>query len=143
MTTDVEQADVIRQLIIDKGLGVDSLTDPWSVFTTSEPDTPDDCITVYGPPGRTLGKDIVGVDEYPGVQVRVRAQTYDTGRAKIIAIQKMLDAASYSKVTVASARYTVESVIREGPMIPLGRMQGGERRLFTLNCLPVINKLGA
>lgn len=77
--------DVVEMLEADSGLG---LTFNENLFVGLEPDSPDDCVTVFdypgGPPEVTLGND----SQYyrPSVQIRVRNSNYQVGKALIQAI---------------------------------------------------------
>ncbi len=59
-----------------------------SVFLGFMPDKPDDCIALFEYTGRP--PDLHWNGEYPGLQVRVRNESYLAGRAKIGEIAKLL-----------------------------------------------------
>lgn len=141
-------AQVLQQLLIDFGFGFDGTPvppPPWSCYATNEPDTPDDCITVYDTVGRTFGREnIIGdILEHYGLQFKVRSSTYDVGWLKARALSQLLDeAVRLNTVNVDSATYLVFSVNRTGPILPLGKdVPGSKRNLFTVNATAAIRSV--
>lgn len=135
-------AVVMQELLIASG----KCTAPeaggaWPVYSTTEPGAPDEAVTVYDTAGRDLGRNMVDPerDEHHGMQIRVRARTFDRGYAKIRDLAVYLDAVVHAVVTVVdlvgtvSSSYVVHDVIRTSDVAPLGAEQGGARQLFTFN----------
>lgn len=143
--TDSEAA-ILRQYSIDAGLGVlGGAAGDWPWFLGGEPETPDNCVTVYDTDGKDDGRamvtgDVVGPN---GVQVRVRSVNYPTGwtRANLIRDQYMLASSTHPypyrrTVTISGRSYVLETVVGIGNVIPLGKMIPNSRlNLFTLNVL--------
>lgn len=133
--------DVIRQLIVDMGWGVDYVDDAtdWASFEGTEPDLLDNCITVYD----TTGVDQMRVmvtgerQESHGFQVRVRSKTKSVGFAKVREIAVGFDSEVYlATVNVDSASYRVQSVKRNGEPLYIGYDSPNTKRfLHTLNCV--------
>jgi hypothetical protein len=55
-------ADIIRQLLIDLGVGLDVTATDWPAFSQKEPDSPDNVITVFD----TMGREV----RHPGTSTR-------------------------------------------------------------------------
>jgi hypothetical protein len=71
-------ADIIRQLLIDLGVGLGVTATDWPAFSQKEPDSPDNVITVFDTMGRDLGRtnpDMVRSERY-GIQVRDTRRGY-------------------------------------------------------------------
>ena len=86
-------AEIIRQLIIDLGFGVNSTTEDWSVFSYTEPNTPDNAITVYSTAGRKQGAFMVNgqTQMFSGIQVRIRGNDKRETFAKSSALANGFD----------------------------------------------------
>lgn len=136
-------ARIIRQLLIDLGLGSNGGT--WPVFYAMEPNAPDNCISVFDTTGTSDGRSMIDGELFghEGFQVRVRAQDHDTGWTKADAIQKGLaEDVSLETVTVASSRYTVYAVTRISDVLPLGRqVPQSMRSIFTINATLAVNQV--
>lgn len=139
-------ADVVRYMMIDLSLGtIPTAGGSWPINVSVEPDSPDNCITIYDTEGIQSGSEQVGgeVQEHHGFQVRVRSPTHAVGYAKARAIAQALDTlVAYETVTISSNTYRVESVSRRGDVLVLGKdMSNTKRDLFTINYLVSITKL--
>jgi len=86
-------AEIVRQLLVDLELGVNPPSAGWQAYSTSEPTSPDNVITVYDTAGRSHGRDSVINDrqEHHGIQVRVRSATFRDGWLKSNIIAQALD----------------------------------------------------
>lgn len=126
-------AKITRELLIQLGLGSDGGT--WPVYATSEPDTPDNAITVYNAAGRVQGTTNTDgeVQESHGVQVRVRSALEEAGYAKARAVAVALDAVDRDLVTIAGSQYDVQLFDRSGDVLSLGKDPSSSRKLFTIN----------
>ena len=136
----------MRWLIIAQGQG----TDPddaaaWPVFATSEPDNPDNCITVKNTAGRDSGRVMQDGERqvHYGFQVRVRSLTAKAGFAKASAIAINLDQNVYDvTITIDSNDYLVHSVTRTTDVLDIGKdVPGSKRSLHTLNGIVTINQV--
>lgn len=138
-------ARVLRQLLIDLGLGVQAAYaagvytgGAWPVFASGEPPTPDECLTVRGTLGTDFGYSQPGGEllQYHGFQVRVRAGSDETGYARASSILAALNEGGYPvAVTVESTPYCVGDAWTKG-VIPLGKeTPESKRSLFTINGL--------
>lgn len=138
-------AVILARLLIGQGLGTapDGTDTSWQVFETSEPDRPDECLTVFDTAGRDHGR--TSPDglrhEHEGVQVRVRSRTHDAGWAKAQAVALALDAVNHAVASVGASSYTVVAAVRTAPVLSLGADPASRRRLFTVNALLALTAL--
>ncbi len=132
-------ADVIAQLIVDQGWGVEYVDDntDWPVFASGEPDLPDACITVYDTTGVDQGRvQVTGErQESNGFQVRVRGKVHKVAFAKVREIAVGFDTDVYAAtVNLDGVAYRVHSVKRSGDPLFIGKdAPRSKRSLFTLN----------
>src|SRR5262245_28835704 len=136
-------AEVVRQLLIDSGLGGEPGGE-WPVFATNGPDLPDNAITVYDTAGTDDGRSMDGERwERGGIQVRVRSTTHTVGHPKSKAIALMMDQLSQQVVHVDTNAYKIWTIVRTSDVLPLGKEVAGagmpgdisRRNLFTVNAL--------
>jgi len=147
-------ADIVRQLLIAIGQGVDSTITPgpsvnvppdWSVFASTEPSIPDNCLTTYDTDGSADGR-IMLSGEAPyhyGFQVRIRSVDHPTGFTKANQVRNALAESVYmSTVTIGSASYTVHSITSLRQILAIGKDNPATKRsLFTLNAMLAIGFL--
>ena len=136
------QADIVAQLLIRDAVGVDPDVSPlgaWPVYVGGEPNTPDNCLTVYDTVGTDDGSFMVNGElfSHEGVQIRIRAKDHRTGWTKADSIQihlakEVLDDA----VTVSGTTYLIHNFSRISRVLVLGKdAPTSKRSLFTLNAL--------
>ena len=136
-------ADIVRYLLIASELGslpTDGIS--WPAYVSSEPDAPDNCITLYDTQGRTDGRiHFTGeVVDHPGVQVRVRSVDHKTGYVKAKSIHSVLSTKVLRTVTIASETYLVQTLTMQQAPLALGTERGiSERHIFTINLIVTIN----
>ena len=150
-------ADILRWLLVQQGSALLALsggtgtlvTDPtanqdWGVFIDSEPDSPDNCVTIYDTQGIDEGRTAIDRErqEHPGVQIRVRATTALAGYQKAQQIAVALDQIVNLNVTVAApnttATYVVPAVTRKNNVLRIGKdLPNSKRSLFTINAVLV------
>ena len=130
-------SDIIRQLLVDRGLGAYPPADPWPIYVVMEPDGPDDVITLSDMDGTDSGRTMNDGErqEHHGVMVRVRAFTHTDGYAKIRHIAVILDQEVYDAIVVIGVRtYKIHSVSRLGDVMVLGKETlVSKRSIFTVN----------
>lgn len=106
-------------------------TDDWSVFISSEPETPDRAVTIYETGGRTpsvaTGTSISPV-EYPDFQVRVRGRTYTETCNQLETIRGIIS--HKGGFTVGGAKYN--DMYETGNPLDLPRDENG-RYIRVLN----------
>ncbi len=148
-----EPAEVIAQMLVDLGVATDPESadpdDAWPAYSGTEPDGPDDCITVRGTTGQDMGSSMIDGHrwESEGFQIRVRTSphTKRAGFAKATAIGVALDERSAQRVVVLDGTtYTVSDVCGRSPVLQIGPEKATTRReLFTINCYAIIDIHGA
>jgi len=127
-------SEVLRQLLIDLGLGTSGTT--WTVYVNTMPETPDNCISVNDTEAvDTARAQATGVTtSVHGAQILVRGVTFATARAKVQAIHAALDESVLrTAVTVSTTNYVVQAVSRIGEGIPLGTDGVSKRHLHSIN----------
>lgn len=146
-------AEVVRQLLIDRGVAVagtyaaNTYTgQPWPAFASAEPDEPDECITVYDTTAQSDGRiAFTGeVAEHPGIQIRVRAKDHLTGQVRAELIRTSLAAVYDALVTISSTAFLVRSFYRFGGILAIGKDSPRTRRsLFTMNMMMALEQESA
>lgn len=118
-------AEDVRSIVATGGFG----TVGTDLFSNREPDSPDDCVTVYDT-GASKPSELSYTWEYPTVQVRVRAKrdAYTVGKGRVLQIMNLLHGFVGS---VGSVKYRLIQVVN-GP-VPLGEDERGRPR-WTFNC---------
>lgn len=145
---DHSPADILREVMVATlSLGTDPDDgDVWPVYASSEPDSPDNCITVFDTEGVKTGRLMVGgeVTEHHGIQIRVRSVDFPTGYAKARAIAVSLDEELYyDPVTMESSIYNVRCFNRTSGVLSLGKdVPNTKRNLFTINGLLSVRRTG-
>ena len=138
-------ADIMRRLLIAKSQG----TDPddglaWPIYATSEPDLPDNCLTVFNTQGRDGGrvKQTGERQEHYGFQVRVRSLRADAGFLKARAVAIALDQDVYDDaLTLDLTGYLVHSLTRTSEVMDIGKdVPGSKRSVYTINAVATINQ---
>jgi hypothetical protein len=136
-------ADIIRQLLIDLGVGLDVTATDWPAFSQKEPDSPDNVITVFDTMGRDLGRtnpDSVRSERY-GIQVRVRGGDIDATGVRARSIAMALDSVVRRPVVLEATLYLILSFVRSGPVLRLGiDAPSSGRWVFVINGLASLHK---
>lgn len=130
---------IIRQLLLNLGHGTE--TGDWTTYYTFQPDAPNNSLCVYGPVGRSGNRDMNSGEkqDFHGIQVRVRAESQDTGYLKAQQIQAALDQdVQRTGVVVSSVGYLIWNMSRSSGIISLGFDGQTRRRLWTMNYLATI-----
>ena len=160
-------ADISRWLLIAAGLGTDPTqslggapqyvpTQPWPIYNASEPNAPDNCLTIHDTMGHEYGRaQPTGEMFYhPGIQIRIRAQDWATGWAKADALRVALAMQFYqAEVTIpaiaADGSYTgpnkvyiVNNFNNISQVLPAGKDKPGSyRSIFTINACVVVREI--
>jgi len=133
-------AQVIAQLLVDLACGSSaSLTVGWPVFSTNEPDLPDNVITVYDTEGNQDGRFMITgeVRQHYGLQFRIRGTSHSIAHAKANTLKQILDQTVLrTAVALGGSTYLVQSVSRRSGPISIGKESPTSRRvIFTLNAV--------
>lgn len=138
--------EIIQQVLIDIGVG----TNPpdgaqWPVFAPTEPDSPDNCLTVQEYTGIETGNDALSGQVYVhyGIQVRIRAEDPTIGSIKAHAIFKAINEdVNAHAVSLGSNLYCVDSMTTAGTVNHLGLFRPEMRlELYTVNATTDIRRL--
>ena len=138
---------VLRSTLVHFSLATDPSSSPvgvWPCYVSNEPNTPDNCITIYDTAFTDDGRvNIDGELQYhEGLQIRVRSVDYLTGWQKMDAIRTAISmSVSYLVVAVEGENYLVICYAKIGNILPIGTEQTSKRQLFTLNLVSSVTKL--
>lgn len=137
------QAEIIAKVLISLGLGNVTTSSIWPIFSTNEPNVPDNCITVYDTAGLSDGRIMHGEATYhAGFMVRVRSKDHPTGWVKVEQIRQALAESVYDRtVLIGVTTYMVQSITRFGQSIPLGKDPDSKCSVFSLNATCVIQRV--
>jgi hypothetical protein len=133
-------ADILRRVFISMGLGSDPdeiPLDDWPIYSSGEPPSPDEVLTVKRTQGR--GGDRSQVDGsrtwHYGFQIRCRSGTSKIGQEKLENIAHSLNEDLYrAGVTIDSTSYCVHSVTLTSDVLDMGKESPASRRsLASLN----------
>lgn len=121
-----------------------NLVDGWAVRVSTEPEEPDDVITLFDTTpiiqGR-LHRSGKTVQQF-GIQIRLRSnQNYDVGYGKLMSISSALDQVKRQTVIIDGKTYLVHAFTHATGITPLREMETRQRLLFTLNLLTSIEEL--
>lgn len=144
-------ADIIRQLIVDLGLGDDENGDEWATFDNSDPPSPDEVIVVHDTEGRDHGRSHYDGRRHVhhGFLVRVRSLDHESGYKKSKEIAIAFDETVYdNEVAIpdltgtTESVYVVHSITRPNDIFVLGTEEtSSKRHRFSINCLATIRML--
>jgi hypothetical protein len=115
----------------------------WPVFVGSEPEEPDNVLTVYDTVGTHDGKEMFGGETYRhhGIQVRARGRNYADCYARLNRAQTLMSETAYrNQVVIDNATYLIESFSRlQGiTFIPKKPKDEDTRIRMSFNCLVVL-----
>lgn len=134
-------AEIVQILLTNDGLGVlPSVGGLWPTYRANEPDTPDNCVTVFETEGERQGRYMIGgayVRRF-GFNIRVRSHSYDTGYTKAKNITKHfeedIEYPRILQITSSTEYYEIGSVSTTSGPIPLGKsIEDSKRYLFSAN----------
>lgn len=133
-------ADVLAQALVDAGQLADSDTlQDWTARVGSEPDTPDNVVTLYDTVGKGNGRSMVGGQDFTlyGVQIRVRSRTHAAGWRRASDVGTWLGESLYQRqVTCGSVTYLIHCAASISEPTSLGKADPtSKRHLFTINLL--------
>lgn len=146
MTLTNSPADILRWLLVYLVQGTDPAdADAWPVYVSSEPNQPDNCITVYDTQGQDDGRSMRDGELYahPGFQVLVRSQDHVAGWQKATAIRTAL-AMEVLRLTLAvgPSTYLIQCISHIGQVLAIGKdAPSSKRSLFTVNGMVSVEQL--
>ena len=132
-------ADIVRQALVDAEYGVTptgATSDVWPIYCDSEPNKPDNCITVIDTTPRLQGRlqPTGETVEFPGIQVKIRAISHAVGWTKASAVSAGLDAIQLDTITISTSTYLLYAVNKISSAV-LGKEQESNRHVFTINAV--------
>ena len=139
---DDSPAEIVRQLLIDLGVGVGLAADgytplgAWPVYTDVEPTTPDNALTVYDTTPRSRARSMIDGEQVMGwgVQVRVRATDKPTGRDKAEAVRIAFNETVYHNAVYYNSHVYVVYTASRTNLLRLGLDGSASKRfLHTVN----------
>lgn len=141
-------ADITRRALILLGLGtLPTSNGIWPVSAESEPDAPDECVTVYTTVGKDHGRTMIDgeMQQHYGIQIRVRSRTPTVGWVKADTVATTIAARNQVydlTVVIESSVYLVHCFANIGDVLPLGKeAPTSKRNLFTINALLSVKQI--
>jgi hypothetical protein len=138
-------ADILRHALINLGVGPLPPTTPWPIFASSEPDVPDNCITVYDSLGNDDGRTMPNgtLQQHQGIQVRIRSLDHATGWTKSQQIRSILaEGIYYTGVLIGTTPYLIHSVNQIGNVLALGKeIPTSKRTIFVINAVISVRQI--
>ncbi len=134
-------ADILCQMLQDMGLVGLTGAGVWPAQVSSEPNTPDNTVTLTDTSGIPLGRKMTdgSVVELFGFQVRVRANSHTAAFAKAEEIRQALLKDVYRRgVLLGDSVYVVHAVSGMTNPVNLGTLPDSNRVVFVLNGLATI-----
>ncbi len=135
-------AKVVIAYLIDQALVAKPAAGAsWPCYYGDEPDTPDNCVTIYDTDGRLSGREHVGgeMQGSHGIQVRLRCGPSQilAGYQKLMAISQNFDTAvNRTLVPLGNDTYRIQSISRTSDILSLGREDtASARRIYVFNAL--------
>ena len=116
----------------------------WPIYCQSEPDEPDQTITVYTTEPQLDGQSMIDGEIYQHLafQVRVRSLSSNLAAAQAYLIEHQFSENCYY-VSVpnpeATAVYTVQAIVKKGGPIPIGKeLPTSERSVWVYNAIAAL-----
>ena len=118
-------------------LTVPTDSEDWPLYVGSMPETPHDCAAIFDTAGIVDAREFDGtIAQRFGFTIQFRAETYNDGWVKALAVGDYLATVHNADVTVVVTDFEVESVTQEGTVLAIGVEPGTTRRsMFTYNGL--------
>ena len=151
-------ADVFRWLLVQMNLGSDPTLwetgkgQDWPVQESTEPDQPDNCITVYDTTPRRDARMMTTGETYYhwGMQIRIRAQFKPYAAAKVHRMKVFLDQGVDQATVVVpatdaypySAQYLVPACSSNEPIYLGSDSPRTKRYVYTLNVTAPVLRIG-
>lgn len=139
-------ADIVRYILIGKTLAtLPTDASAWPSYVSKEPDTPDNCITIFDTEDVLEGRFMTSgqKQQHEGFQIRIRSVNYSTGHSKCRSIVNTLDTDVLRyDLTIDSIPYRIQSITRLSGILHLGdESPSSKRQLFTINGSISVRKL--
>lgn len=138
-------ADIVRRALIADGAGTAPESgQAWPVFSSKEPNTPDQVITVYNTAGFSDGRFMVDGELFyhPGVQVRVRSLTSPLGATKAESLRNFMARLHNESITLGGTPYTLFCLGKITEVRELGdESPTSKRQIFTIEAVAALRRV--
>jgi hypothetical protein len=132
-------ADIVRQLLINLGVGGDPDVDPlpdWPVYEDKEPTSPDEVITVYDTTPKSDGRSMVDGETWLhyGLQIRVRGVDKPSAYAKTESVRRSINEQIVMAVVNMNGTHYLVPAICNTNMVRVGQQSPATKRfIYTIN----------
>jgi hypothetical protein len=129
-------AEITAKMMADMGITEAFDGDNWPTLVNSEPNLPDNCITVYDTTPRVDARFMTNGawGRHHGIQIRVRGTTSPVAWTRLNAIYEQLDRDAYTEtVALDSNTYEVHAFHGSVPTFMGKDVPGGKRTFWVLN----------
>lgn len=115
--------EVVRQLLIDLGIGNPMGNPDWPVYTNTMPDSPDNVLLVMHAAGFYEFKDMRGNEaNHPGFQLTARAKSQKTAMVKMDEVIDAFRQVNWRVVELDDeTAYKIQNITRESDPMPIGK----------------------
>lgn len=137
-------SEIIRQFLIEEGLGFDySLKVDWAVFSGSEPDEPDNSITIISTRGTLDGRihETGETVEHYGFQTRIRGKTDSLASAKGRQIIVAYNSVLRRLITVNNQDLKIQAITLKSPLLASGQEVKRRRQVYVFNSIVTIDEV--
>ena len=145
---DHSPAYIIAHYLRDEGILSDPTgNDSWPVYVGALPDGDEVVHDVAGCIDTTPVKDgrLMSLGEnlfHAGIQLLLRAETYNTGYQKAQAIATALEGVNRDEITISLKTYRIDNVSQTTGIVVMGQEEGSKRReLFSMNFLTTLKEI--
>jgi hypothetical protein len=124
-------ACILQAILVARGLGASPPNLIWPIYIDSQPDLPDNLISVLNEIGKDYGRVQINGErlEHHGVTVSVRAGLSPLGYSKARQIAIVLDSSIYfDEVSIESSSYLVYAVTRTSDVVYRGKESETSKR---------------
>lgn len=139
----IPPSTILQAKLVDLSIFTDpTLRLSWPLFMIAEPDTPNQCATIYDttPVVDGIVKQTGEMMQHYGLQLRVRDPSYASGWNKATEVKTLLPTLRYVTITVDGEDYQLQAAIPTSGVIPLG-MDDKRRELFTVNFVATVKEI--
>lgn len=139
-----QQANIIRAMLIIEGKAFEAGKNiDWSIFVSSEPDEPDNCLTIYNNRGTLQGRihETGETVQHYGFQTKIRGKTDAVASAKGRQLMGVYDGILRYLITVDGQALRIQSITIRSPLLPMGQESKNRRQLYVFNAIATIDEV--
>lgn len=138
-------ADIVRRVLVSIGAGTaPESAGGWPVFSSKEPDSPDQTLTVYNMAGFSDGRFMFDGELFyhPGIHVRVRALTSPAGATKAHSVRNLMSQVLDEQVTIDGTPYLIHCLGKITEVRELGdESPTSKRQVFTIEAVAALRRV--